>query len=389
MFTQLRKMLMALVVCSILALPAPIAAFAQDEVTSDQFTFLELGQNEFSLRGAHDSRNFSFGLPADWRLDGGGELELLMTVSFNQAIATDPDIPVVVGGGILTVEFNDIVIGIFPMDQVGQVQERLVIPVEAIESTRPDGRMRVDFILDSGLSCYVNQQMIVILHAGSNFAFPHSAITPDTSLVNFPRPLYQDSIVQDSVLFVVPDQPSSAELESAFIVAAGLGNLTSSNMLMDLATVSELTPERVAEQDLILVGKANTMPLLSDLEAPAGVVSGKFRESNEDDGVIQMINSPWNPANVVLLIGGNTDAGVVKAAQAISTGVIRSGTLSNLSVVESVQPDPINSSLAVYQTLADLGYDNNQLNAFGSNTTSYRLSLLYAVWRDNLCGCLL
>lgn len=375
MFTQLRKMLMALVLCSLLALPAPISAFAQDEVDADRFTFLQLGVDEISLRGPHDSRTFSFGLPADWKLDGGGELELLMTVSFNQAVAADPDVPVVVGGGILTVEFNDVVVGIFPITEVGQVQERLVIPGEAIESVRRDGRMKVDFILDSGLSCYVNQQMIVILHAGSNFAFPHSAITPDTSLEHFPRPLYQDSIVQDSVLFVVPDKPSSAELGSALTVAAGLGNLTSSNMLMDLATVSELTPERVAEQDLIVVGKAATMPLLSDLTTPAGVVSGKFKDSNQDDGVIQMINSPWNPANVVLLIGGNTDAGVIKAAQAISTGVIRSGTLSNLSLVESVQPDPINPSLAVYQTLADLGYDNEQLTGLGSNTASYRFHL--------------
>jgi len=372
MFTQLKKILIVLVVCSVLALQAPISVFAQDEVTSDRFTFLELGQNEISLRGPHDSRTFSFGLPADWRLDGGGELELLMTVSFNQAVATDSDVPLVVSGGILSVEFNDVVVGVFPMNQVGQVQERLLIPVEAMESLRPDGRMKVDLILDSGLSCYVNQQMIVILHAGSNFAFPHTPVTPDTALVNFPRPLYQDSIVQESVLFVVPDKPTSAELRSALTVAAGLGNLTSSNMLMDLATVSELTPARVAEQDLILVGKANTMPLLSDLETPAGVVSGKFRDSNQDDGVIQMINSPWNPANVVLLVGGNTDAGVVKAAQAISTGVIRAGTLSNLSVVESVQPDPINPSLAVYQTLADLGYDNDQLTGIGSNTASYR-----------------
>jgi hypothetical protein len=372
MFAQLKKSLMIFVICSMLAFSAPISVSAQDEIVSDQFTFLQVGQNDISLTGPHESRTFSFGLPADWKLDGGGELELLMTISFNQPVATDPNVPAVVSGGILTVEFNDVAIGVIPLSQAGQVQERLSIPVEAMQSTRADGRMKLDLILDSGISCYLNQQMAVIIHAGSNFTFPHAVMTPDTPLANFPRPLYQASIVQDSVLFVVPDNPSSAELRSVLTVAAGLGNLTSSSILMDLATVSELTPTKVADHDLILVGKANSMPLLSDLKLPASVVSGKFKDSNQDDGVIQMVNSPWNPANVVLLVGGNTDAGIVKAAQAISTGVIRSGTVSNLSIVESVQPNPINPTLAVYQTLADLGYGDNQLIRYGSNTATYR-----------------
>jgi hypothetical protein len=371
MFTQLKKILMVLVVCSILMFPVPMAVFAQEEMTSDQFTFLQLGRPEIALTGPHDSRTFSFGLPADWKVDGGGELQLLMTASFNQAIVTDPEAPIVVSGGILTVEFNDVVIGVFPLNQVGQLQERLIIPIEAMQSVRADGHMKLDVILDSGLSCYANQQMIVIIHGGSNFTFPHTPAIPDTALANFPRPLYQNSIVQDAVLFVVPNKPSSAELESALTVAAGLSNLTSSNILMDLATVSELTPTRVAEQDLIVVGKANTMPLLSDLVAPANVVSGRFRGSNQDDGVIQMVNSPWNPANVVLMVGGNSDAGVVKAAQALSTGIIRAGELSNVSVVEAVQPTPVNPTLAVYQTLTDLGYEDTQVNRYGSNSSTY------------------
>ena len=371
MFTQLKKILMLLMVCSVLAVATPAAVFAQEEITSDRFTFLQLGQPEIALAGPHDSRSLTFGLPADWKLDGGGELELLMTVSFNQPAAADPEAPAVVSGGILTVEFNNVPIGVFPLNQVGQVQERLIIPVEAMQSTRSDGRMKLDVILDSGLSCYSNQQMVVIMHASSSFTFPFTSVMPDTSLVHFPRPLFQDSIVQDAVLFVVPDKPSSAELESALTVAAGLANLTGSAVLMDLATVNELTPAKLAEQDLIVVGKANTMPLLSDLAPAAKVVSGRFQGSNQDDGVIQMINSPWNPANVVLMVGGNSDAGVVKAAQAISTGLIRPGELSNVSVVESVQPTPVNPTLAVYQTLADLGYGDTQFRN-RTNNASYR-----------------
>ncbi|MGZ9226898.1 MAG: cellulose biosynthesis cyclic di-GMP-binding regulatory protein BcsB, partial [Anaerolineales bacterium] len=38
-------------------------------------------------------------------------------------------------------------------------------------------------------------------------------------------------------------------------------------------------------------------------------------------------------------------------------------------------PDPINPSLAVSQTLAELGYDNEQLTGVGSSTASYRFSM--------------
>jgi len=370
MILQHRKILI-IVICSILMFSIPKPVFAQDEVNSDRFTFLELGQTEISLTGPYDSRTIYFGLPADWKLEGGGELELLMTASFNQAVVGDADVTTV-NGGIISVDFNGSLLGVFPINQVGDVQERITIPADAMEPVRADGRMRLIITLDSGLSCYLNQQMTVIVRSGSSFAFPHSIVQPDTALVNFPRPLYQDSIVQDSVMFVVPDKPSSAELRSTLTMAAGLGNLTSSNMLMDLTTVSKLTEKQMADYDLILVGKPDSMPLFSELDIPAGIASGKFRSSNQDDGVIQMVNSPWNSANVVLLVGGNTDTGVLKAAQAISTGVLRSGEFSNLSIVESVQSEPVNPTLAVYQTLADLGYDDTQLTRYGSNSVSYR-----------------
>ena len=371
MFAQLNKILMIIVLCFVVIFSAPAPVVAQEGVVSDQFTFLQLGETDISLSGPYDSRRFYFGLPADWKVDGDGELELLMTVSFNQAVASDPGVSVV-SGGVITVEFNDVVIGVFPLNQVGEVNERLSIPVDLTQFPRSSGRMKMEFILDSGLSCFLNQQMTVIIRSSSRFAFPHTTVAPDTALVNFPRPLYQDSIVQDSVLFVVPDKPSSAELRSVLTLAAGLANRTNGNMLMDLATVGELAPTQLADYDLILVGKPESMPIFSQLEIPAEIVSGKFRDSNQDDGVIQMVNSPWNPANVVLLVGGNTDTGVVKAAQAISTGTIRSGAVSNLSFVESVQADSVNPTLGVYQSLADLGYGDEQLAGYGSNSVSYR-----------------
>ena len=72
MFDQLKKILVVIVLCSVVIFSRPMPVVAQEGVVSDQFTFLQLGQNDISLSGAYDSRRFYFGLPADWKLDGGG-----------------------------------------------------------------------------------------------------------------------------------------------------------------------------------------------------------------------------------------------------------------------------------------------------------------------------
>ncbi len=353
----------------------PAANFAAPVTSADAFTFTQIKEKEILLTGPYDTYTFLFGMPADWQVTSGGSLNLFLTVSFNVGGQGQIDLNTI-SGGVMQVRLNGTTLGILQLNRIGEVNELMPIPAEAMVSRRPDGRMDLNFVLDSGLTCVVNQQMNVVVHPNSQFVLPHQNKAPTTDLVSFPYPLYQDSIYRDSAVVVVPDDPSAMELQAAMTLAAGLSNLTSSNLTATLTTVSQLGPEQQA-QNVILVGKAASLPQLGELSLPIPAQGGQFANDGggADDGIIEQVASPWNPSGVVLVASGNTDAGVVKAAQAISTGVLRPNRFPNVAVVDQVQSNPIPVSLPMEQTLGDLGYNQETLDRIGINTASYQFYL--------------
>src|SRR3990172_42005 len=284
----------------------------------------QLEQNDIQLTGPYDLASLVFDLPADWQLTGSAELNLNLTIALSLFADAPTTLQFSGTGGNLIVEFNRHVVGSFPLNQNGETTVQILVPLEDLKPVRSDGRQELVFILDSGFSCLVNQQMTVIVANSSSMTFPHENVLPDTSLARFPFPIYQNTIYPDSALIVIPDEPTAEELQSALSVAAGLGRLTGLNLLLDLTSVGKISPEIAANNHVVLVGKTASLPLLGQLELPLPPTAGKFQspEGDENDGIVQMVYSPWSPQRVVLLVSGNTDAAVVKAAQAVSTGVL-------------------------------------------------------------------
>ena len=328
-------------------------------VSGNDISLFQVDQTEIQLNGPYASSSVAFGLPASWRLTTGAKMQLNLAVSFNAVAQAGVDASALaVQGGTLTVLMNGVSVGVLSLNQIGEVTQAFDIPNEALISQRSDGRMDVSFVLDSGISCYVNQQMTVLIHTSSRFSLPHNEVTPDTSLVYFPLPIYQGSVFPESALVVIPDSPTSAELQAALTIAAGLGNLTSGGLNMDLVSAGKLTAEQQASNHLILVGKAASLSMLKDLSLPLPAAGGQFtfEPGGADNGVVEMVISPWSLAQAVMVVSGNSDAGVIKAAQAVSTGLLRPNASPNFAVVQQVQPDPIKTAVAVDQSLGDLSF---------------------------------
>lgn len=369
------------------ATPTPAAQATPVATDPNAVSFFQINPSEIQLNGPFDSTSFSFGLPANWRLIGNATLELRMAVSFNTAVKPGADAANVFAlqGGTLTVRINGTAVGVLPLNQVGEITQTITIPADALVSQRPDGRLEVSFVLNSGISCYVSQQMTIFIHTSSRFLLPHDEAMPEATLLKFPQPLYQGSVFPETALIVIPDNPSSAELRAALTVAAGLGSLTGNSIALDLTTVGKLTAEQQLANNLVMVGKAASLPLLSNVTLPLPVSGNQFKFVGDavDNGVIQLANSPWSLPKVVLVVSGNTDAGVVKAAQAVTTGFLRTNTAPNLSIVEQVQSNPVKVSTPIDQSLAELaladagivaapGQALKTLRYAGSNTASYR-----------------
>ena len=367
---KLSTIFSSFLLCMVLLTSMTSTTYAQTPDGNGVVSLADLGKSEISLSGPYDTSSISFGLPSDWKFTGNARLELNITSTFNSVMQNGVTQSF---GGTLTVSFNRVTVATLVLDKVGSAGYIVDIPAALLVSPRVDGLMELKFTLDSGVSCVANQFMNVVIQSSSRTTFTIEEQKPDTSLKNFPRPIVQNTIYPDQALVVIPDAPSAVELQSALTVAAGLGNLSSNTLKLDLVTLGQLTDEQKAAAHLIFVGRASSIPVLAQLDLPLKVSNGSFAFSGgaADNGVVQMVSSPWSVKNVVLVVSGNTDLGTQKAAQAVSTGVFQQGSSPNLAIVESIQDAAASAPLVTDQTFADLGYGAEQFSNRGVDSRSF------------------
>jgi len=189
--------------------------------------------------------------------------------------------------------------------------------------------------------------VLAALFSGTNYSSgyaqginpPIPAVSTDLRLL--PIPIYQPNLtIPGAAALVVPDAPTADEMKAALIVAAGFGRMSNGELALSFLTASQFSILAWANQDLIFVGKPSAFPMLAQAPLPApGTDAGyTLSEIQPEDGILQMAVSPWDNTHVVLVVGGNTDAGVIKAAQALSMGNIQTGPNPSLAIVAGVRP---------------------------------------------------
>jgi len=210
---------------------------------------------------------------------------------------------------------------------------------------------------------------------------PESA-SVSTDLRLLPEPFYQsDLTTQPAAALVIPDTPTADEMRAALIVSASFGRMSRGKVPLSLVTTSQFAASLLTSQNLIFVGKPAGLPMLSLVSLPAPVTGTAFVSSEmlPDDGVLQMAISPWDNTKVILVVGGNTDAGVVKAAQALSVGGIQTGSSPDLAIVADVQAgsstvtraDTSAISASTGRTFGDLGYASKTVTGTGTSTAEF------------------
>ena len=168
---------------------------------------------------------------------------------------------------------------------------------------------------------------------------PAPAVSTDLRLL--PIPIYQPNLtIAGEAVLVVPDAPTADEMKAVLIVAAGFGRMSNGELALSFLIASQFSVTTWTNQDLIFVGKPSAFPMLAQASLPAPVNDAGYLlpEMQPDDGILQMAVSPRDNTHVVLVVGGNTDAGVIKAAQALSTGNIQTGSNPSLAIVAGVRP---------------------------------------------------
>lgn len=363
--------------------PASAASQARSAVShatqSTILSFAMLGQTDTIMRGPYATTHLRFGLPANWAFQEGASLRLILTSS----LVTDAASPVLEGqpvGASLSVTLNRQRIVTIPLVAGTNVIYEIPIPPYALVPTLDDGRHVLELFLDASRDCDNNNrlhQTSVIVSSLSQFALPHTEKTPVMDLKQLPRPIFQrDSVYATNAVMVVPDQPSEQEMQAALIVAASFGRLTEGKLPFSLLSSSQVTEEILAESNLIFLGKASALSQLQGVDLPSPLLNNAFSPEGiqADDGIMQIAVSPWNNGRSILLVSGNTDVAVVKAAQALSYGNIQTLSDSNLAIVSEVAPPSaadesvdLDALATANHTFKDLGYDVATLAGVGSD----------------------
>ncbi|MBI5932755.1 MAG: cellulose biosynthesis cyclic di-GMP-binding regulatory protein BcsB [Chloroflexi bacterium] len=357
------------------AADAPSQANLQGGENAVSVTFAGLGYLDSELVGPLDGTRRIFSVPANWQLKPGGSI----TLDFN-VLLTGADVGLVEGktaaySGTLTVTFNNKVLGYVRLEAGGNKTATFIIPADAITSIRENGQHELNIQLNAQLDCLYDVRTTVTVLATSRFDMLFDIASPELNLARLPAPFFlRNSLLPDTTLLVVSSQSTAEELQAAMDVMAGFGSLVSRTFNFYLITDDKVTPELLAASHLVFVGMPGKMPMLEQVIFPVTIAGGQFvnlpPESTED-GVLQMAHSPWNPNKVVLLVSGNSGPAVIKAAQAAGSGKIFVHQNPAVSYIRDVQT--LAGSLPVVEdfTLADLGYENQQIQGIGIDQIDY------------------
>ncbi len=314
------------------------AAAATDQIV---LTFKELGAPTTLMQGPFSSERLRFSLPANWALQDGAEITIVASAYFageGMPGATLNEYT----GAVLQVSFNGQLIASQPLRSGNDIVYRLKIPAETLNNVRSDGRHEVGLFLDAGIDCdYEFHHTFVEISGASSITLPYAETAIPMDLRRLPRPIFQpDLVVPRSAVLVMPDAPSADELQAVLNVMAAFGRMSNRALALTAVPLGGLTDAVRGESDLIFVGKAASLPILAQQPLPAPLKGSRFDFAGlqESDGLLQMAASPWNSGRTMLIVGGNSDEGVVKAAQALTTGNLLTSIRPDVSVVQSVNP---------------------------------------------------
>ena len=344
----------------------------EDNQLNNVFTFDQLGFKGKALVGPYDSLNLFFSLPANVALAPGGSLFLKFNVTGATNLSAQQNENWL--GGTLLVYFNEELIDTIVLDKLGEeITKEIPIPSDALTTYVPDGRHHLQLFLSADLHCDITDTLLLV-DKNSSLTLQFQTITPVKDLSLLPRPIYQpDSILPSKSYIVVPDNPEDYELQAAMSVAAGLGSMTEGKLDLSLVTSSTLPEEARNSEHLIFVGLAKKFPSLKDTKFPIAITDQGLilSQQNDNDGIVQIAESPWSKANVALFIGGNSPEAVVKAGQAFSAGKLVAVEKPDVSIISNTNPTGGSLAFSEDYTLKDLGYDTVTMGLFGDNYLTF------------------
>jgi hypothetical protein len=374
-----KNLISILIVLTFLASTAaiPVGKFAQEQ--SNVYTFQELGilSGDDSFKGINTVKEYGFQWPSIWEPLGSSTLTLKF--SHAKALSERSSIAVEVNGTRLTsVELTS------ANSDTGEVT--VEIPKELLVAGY--NRVRLSLYLGyEGFDCMDLDDDLLwfTVHAGSFFSFQYQVKDATPLLHEFPQSFVSNSgIIKNSVTFILPIDPTSAEVNAAALISAKLGQYANWRTV-DIHFASEADVQLNAnaiQGNIILVGRADHLALLNNLNAPWTLEDGKLKEKDgtafpENSGVLWSGQFYADAKRAILVVTGDSDAAVVEAAKALTRDSILAQLPDTLAVVGQV-PESVSEQETFTATFTLEKYSYRDVTAWGTSEQSITYALPFA-----------
>lgn len=286
--------------------------------------------NRLRFRGIYDEQRLHFTRPRSWQAQS---VKVLLRYRHSAALyATRSNLNVLINGtSIGSVPMNQ------PQGEIGDavfevpvdlLQDHNVLVMAALQNNSPTCTQDP---LDPSLWSEVLPDSKLV------FDFKPQLVTPDFS--QFPYPLFDElSLQKNKIAYLLPTQVDSPWLTATARLQAALGRIAryrplENRLVNSLESLEEL--ERV-----VILGTPTQQPILSELDLPFALESDQFLDAEgnplpEDAGLLIWTTTAESQVPV-LVITGNSDAGVAKANQYLVQPIDRQIATGHALVVNQV-----------------------------------------------------
>ncbi len=366
--------------------PTPTAANPTSTGITE-VTFAQLGlPADIELLAPIDHRSFTFEVPYRWQIIGNQSyLELDYDVQHAETATVENQTV----NAIVSVYYNDVLLTAFAPKVGPNNTIRIPISPEALAAPDLGERHPLSFIYLSGDCDLDRERTLFTIKDSSRIHFEYNLSPLEIDLAQFPRPLIQNLFEPESIVLVLPDAYSDADLTAAASIAAAIGHYSYNEANVTLITAGEATPERLVDTSAVIIGTPKTNSFLQRLyqgdklptflnQDGSTLLTADNQLINPDDGIIQEIQSEYSADHVFLIISGANDNAVTSAARALSVLAPRYGFAGNLAIVEEFHDlVPAESVEIDTFTLADFGFQDTTFYGLDNFTTQIRFFVPY------------
>lgn len=210
-------------------------------------------------------------------------------------------------------------------------------------------------------------------------------ITFNPDLARLPAPFVPAASASVPVRIAVglPDQPTTTELSGVGRILARLGEDAPAQPSIAVSLPARALPQRGAQDNLVLIGTPRDNPAIKRLVIPPHLrlVRGQWMDERNrilpaSEGVILEAHNPWDNTRAALVVSGNGQEGIGRAATLLGSDTLRRLLHGDMALLPTAPRVPLEVPVSGnHLSLSNLGYPSTTLEGVGEQVARYTFDL--------------